>query len=64
MVEVTETLTRRFNVKATDEGEAEEVARDMYYEEEVILDSEDLVSAEIRVISEYTEDKFVYGGEA
>ena len=42
---VTETLTQRVNIEAESEEEALELAEEMYYNSDIILDCDDFVSA-------------------
>lgn len=51
-VEVTETLQRRVEVEAEDEKDALIVARHMYRDEEIVLDSNDYVGVEITVVDD------------
>lgn len=42
---VTETLAQRVNIEAESEEEALEIAEEMYYDGDIILDCDDFVSA-------------------
>lgn len=50
-VEVTETLQRQIEVKANSEIEAEQIVRDMYRREEIVLTSDDYIDTEFEVLS-------------
>jgi hypothetical protein len=63
MIEVAETLQRRFNVQADSPEDADYLARLLYREEEVVLDDTDFTGVEFSVIGEIEDDKFVYGME-
>lgn len=49
-VEITETLQRQIEVEAADKNEAISKAREMYYNEEVVLDSGDYIDTEFNLI--------------
>ena len=55
-VEITETLQRQVEVEAEDAFEAEEIVREMYRNEEIVLDAEDYIDTEFLVINSDTED--------
>lgn len=49
-VEVTETLTHLVKVSANDEESAYEIAKQMYHDEDIILDYNDLSSVDFSVL--------------
>ena len=51
-VEITETLQRTVVVKAKNKSEAIEMAKEIYRDEEVVLDYNDLISTEFEIIKE------------
>jgi len=51
-VEITETLQRQVEVEAEDEFEAEDIVREMYRNEEIVLDAEDYIDTEFEVLDE------------
>ena len=48
-VEVIETLSKKVEVEANDTSEAIEKAKDMYHNEEIILDNEDYLDTEFEI---------------
>ena len=48
--EITETLQRTIEVEAENEGDALRKVKDMYKNEEIVLDSSDFVGVEIKKI--------------
>ena len=52
VVEITETLQRQIKVIANNEEEAIDKVEEMYRNEDIILDAEDLVGSEINIIPE------------
>ena len=48
--EITETLQRTIEVEAENEGDALRKVKEMYKSEEIVLDSSDFVSVEIKKI--------------
>lgn len=58
-VEITETLQRQVEVEAEDAFEAEAIVREMYRNEEVVLDAEDYIDTEFKALDEEddTEDE-------
>lgn len=51
-VEVTETLQRQITVEAEDANDALIIARHMYNDEEIVLDYNDFVGTDIKVLQE------------
>lgn len=49
-VEITETLQRQIEVKAEDRSEAISKVKEIYYNEEVVLDSGDHIDTEFNII--------------
>lgn len=49
-VEITETLQRTITVIAKDENAAINEARDLYFDEEVVLDSDDYVDTDFEIV--------------
>lgn len=49
-VEITETLQRTITIVAEDENAAIREARDLYFDEEVILDSDDYVGTDFEIV--------------
>ena len=56
-VEITETLQRQVEVEAEDEFEAEDIVREMYRNEEIVLDAEDYIDTEFEVLEDDADDK-------
>ena len=52
-VEITETLQRTITVIAKNENEAISEAKNRYYEEEIVLSSEDYVSTDFEIKNNY-----------
>ena len=59
-VEITETLQRQVEVEARNPDEAEDKVREMYRNEEIVLDSEDYVDTEFSAISDYEPEQTLY----
>lgn len=49
-IEITETLQRTITIIAKDENAAINEARDLYFDEEVILDSNDYVDTDFEIV--------------
>ena len=56
-VEITETLQRQVEVEAEDEFEAEDIVREMYRNEEIVLDAGDYIDTEFEVLEDDADDK-------
>lgn len=52
-----ETLERIIEIEAESEEEAQDIADEMYNNEEIVLDSEDFQGREIKVLGEVKEDE-------
>ena len=46
---VTETLSQKVSIEAESEADALEIAEDMYYDSDIILDCDDFVCAEFEI---------------
>jgi len=57
VIQVRETLVRRFDIKARSEDEAYHKAKEMHKNEEIVLDSEDFEGFEVKVIGVHDEDE-------
>lgn len=55
-VSVKETLERVVTVKASTEDEAEQIVRERYYDEDIVLDANDYVDCDIESMGEADED--------
>ena len=49
-VEITETLQKTITIIAKDENAAIREARDLYFDEEVVLDSDDYVDTDFEIV--------------
>ena len=55
LVEISETLQRKVEIEADNPGDAIQIAKDKYYNSEIVLDADDIVDGEVgfSVVKEY-----------
>lgn len=47
LVEISETLQRKVEIEADNSGDAIQIAKDKYYNSEIVLDADDIVDGEV-----------------